>query len=112
MNKKVAKKEVVLVTGSSGFIGYAVAHALTKKYQVVGLSRKRRRNHPPEIDYSYLDLTKQSSLTRTLKKVKHSYGTNIAAVIHLASHYDFTGLPSNLYQDLTINGTERLMKGL
>jgi nucleoside-diphosphate-sugar epimerase len=32
--------------------------------------------------------------------------------VHLAAYYDFSGKPSHLYQDLTVDGTRRLLRGL
>jgi nucleoside-diphosphate-sugar epimerase len=39
-------------------------------------------------------------------------GSKLASVIHLVAYYDFSGKPSPLYRDLTIDGTRRLLQGL
>jgi len=33
-------------------------------------------------------------------------------VVHLAAYYDFAGEPSPLYDEVTVRGTERLLRGL
>lgn len=40
------------------------------------------------------------------------HGDRLAAVIHLASYYDFSGAPSPLYDEVTVGGTARLLRGL
>jgi nucleoside-diphosphate-sugar epimerase len=39
-------------------------------------------------------------------------GQQLASVIHLAAYYDFSGEPSPLYENLTVEGTRRLLRGL
>jgi len=45
-----------------------------------------------------------------LSQVASRYGRRLASVIHLAAYYDFSGEPSPLYEQVTIRGTERLLK--
>jgi nucleoside-diphosphate-sugar epimerase len=44
--------------------------------------------------------------------VRHGYGERIASVIHLAAYYDFSGEPSPKYEEITVQGTGRLLRGL
>ncbi len=46
------------------------------------------------------------------KRIRYAYGNRIAAVVHLAAYYDFAGKPSPLYQKITVEGTERLLRVL
>lgn len=39
-------------------------------------------------------------------------GARVASCIHLAAYYDFSGEPSPLYRTLTVEGTQRLLRGL
>jgi nucleoside-diphosphate-sugar epimerase/uncharacterized membrane protein len=59
-----------------------------------------------------VDLTSDSSVQAAMERVRRAYGTRIASVIHLAAYYDFSGEPSPLYEELTVKGTERLLRGL
>ena len=49
---------------------------------------------------------------RGLERVRYAYGTHIASVIHLAAYYDFFGRPSAKYDEITVHGTGRLLRGL
>jgi nucleoside-diphosphate-sugar epimerase len=44
--------------------------------------------------------------------VESQHGREIASVAHLAAYYDFSGEPSPLYDELTVEGTRRLLRGL
>ncbi len=107
-----AEKPVVLITGSSGFIGSALRHAFETRYHVVGFDRPATP-HPTEAgEHVPCDLTSDQSVQAALMRVHRDYGDRIASVIHLAAYYDFAGEPSPLYDALTVRGTERLLRGL
>jgi nucleoside-diphosphate-sugar epimerase len=38
------------------------------------------------------------------------HGEQIASVVHLAAYYDFSGEPSPKYDEVTVRGTERLLR--
>lgn len=102
---------LVLVTGSAGLIGSRTIAALSKEYSIVGLDVK-----PPKAqgvgDWIECDLTNEVSVQQALEQVRRSHGSRIASVIHLAAYYDFAGRPSELYDELTVNGTRRLLEQL
>jgi len=107
-----AEKPVVIVTGSSGLIGRAVIDRLRHDYQVVGFDKDGNPQPPAEVECVCVDLTDSDSVQRGLKRVQHAYGARIASVVHLAAYYDFSGEPSPLYEEVTVEGTRRLMKEL
>ena len=45
-------------------------------------------------------------------RCREHHGTHIAAVVHLAAYYDFLGKPSPKYDEITVEGTRRLLRGL
>jgi nucleoside-diphosphate-sugar epimerase len=49
-------------------------------------------------------------MENAFERVRYVYGNRIASVIHLAAYYDFSGKPSPLYQKITVEGTERLLR--
>jgi UDP-glucose 4-epimerase len=46
------------------------------------------------------------------KRIRYACGNKIAAVVNLAAYYDFLGKPSDLYDKVTVKGTERMLKYL
>ncbi|MGH9200970.1 MAG: NAD-dependent epimerase/dehydratase family protein [Vicinamibacterales bacterium] len=105
-------EQVILVTGSAGYLGTALVGALAPDYQVVGLDRRPPKDQPAQVAFIECDLTKDESVRNALGMFRHRHGEQMASCVHLAAHYDFSGEPSPLYQTLTIDGTRRLLKGL
>jgi len=107
-----AQEPLVLVTGSAGLIGSRVCQRLARDYRVVGLDIKEPQPKREGVDWIECDFTKQASVKEALATVAARYGQRIASVIHLAAYYDFSGSPSPLYDELTVQGTRRLLKEL
>jgi nucleoside-diphosphate-sugar epimerase len=106
-------KPVILITGSEGLIGDALVHALSHDYHTVGFDIARPpHKDPDELDFIDCDLTDNASVNRALGELGRCAGRHIASVVHLAAYYDFSGNPSPLYRKLTIEGTQRLLRGL
>lgn len=106
------KEETILITGTSGRIGYPLAKRLAKSFNVVGFDRKAPSHPPPSAECLYADLTKEKSLRRGLQAIRDLHGNRIASVIHLAAYYDFSGSWSPLYDEVTVRGTSRLLQML
>lgn len=103
MNKK--QRSVVLVTGSAGAIGSALVAKLKQHYTVIGTDR-------PGMDCDLeMDITSPQSITAACKKMKKEHGEKLAAVVHLAAYFDFSGEPHPLYENVNVRGTENLIKG-
>jgi nucleoside-diphosphate-sugar epimerase len=107
-----AQKDVVLVTGSSGLIGYSLCQALAKSHQVIGFDRDGYPYPPPEAECICVDLSSDKSVSHAFERVRYAYGDRIASVIHLAAYYSFSGEPSPLYEKITVRGTERMLREL
>lgn len=106
------RKETVLVTGSSGLIGTAACNRLAGNFNVVGFDREGPPHPPPSAECVCVDLTSDASVAAALERVRTGYGERVASVIHLAAYYDFSGEPSELYEKITVRGTERLLRAL
>jgi len=104
--------DTILVTGSSGLIGSALIERVGKLHSVVGLDRDGPPYPPKEAECVGVDLTSPESIRRALARVRYGYGGRIAAVVHLAAYYDFSGAESDLYQKLTVDGTRELLRQL
>ncbi len=106
------QREVVIVTGSSGLIGSATVKRLAEQFTVVGFDRRGPPYPPAVADCITVDLTSEEGVRRSLGEVRERYGERIAAVIHLAAYYNFSGEPSPKYEEITVRGTERLLRAL
>jgi nucleoside-diphosphate-sugar epimerase len=102
--------DIVLVTGSTGLIGSAVARRLAPSFTVIGLDTHPPDDPEPARERIYLDLTNDDSVRTAFELVQAKYGSRIASLIHLAAHYDFSGEPSPLYESVTLRGTERVLR--
>src|SRR5439155_9628962 len=105
------QKDVVLVTGSSGLIGSATVRRFAERFTVIGFDRAGDPHPPKEAECVCVDMTSEESVKAALARVRYAYGERLASVIHLAAYYDFSGEPSPQYQEVTVGGTERLVRG-
>ena len=106
------EKEVVIVTGCSGFIGSALINKLAGQFTLVGFDKIAARQPPPAAECVCIDLTSEEGMRSAFARVRTAYGSRIASVVHLAAYFDLTGEPSELYEQITVRGTERLLKHL
>lgn len=103
------QKPVIVITGASGNIGSTLCTALKKAYCVIGLDVKPCEKADTSFD---CDLTSEDSVKLAFYKIRAQYGNTMAAVIHLAAYFDFTGEDNPLYQNVTVEGTRKLLKTL
>jgi|SRR5579872_596716 len=104
-------KEVILITGSSGRIGFRAAERFSSQYCIAGFDLFLA-GQLPGVEFIIVDMASDQSMAEGLKRVKSEYGNKIASVIHLAAYYSFSGGYSSNYDRITVQGTERLLKGL
>jgi nucleoside-diphosphate-sugar epimerase len=105
------EKEVILITGCSGRIGFKAAERFAQKYQVVGFD-VFLSGSLPGVELISVDMGSDESVEEGLDYVLKKYGNKLVSVIHLAAYYNFTGGGWSHYQRITVDGTERLLKGL
>src|SRR5690625_3811406 len=107
--QQASAKPFVLITGAAGDIGSTLTRALRDRYQIIALDR----SHSDTADFSYtFDLTKRESVQLALREVSDAHGHALAAVVHLAAYFDFTGEHSPLYDSVNIEGTRHLLEAL
>lgn len=107
------ENKIVIVTGSSGRIGDAVMRRFANRFSdVVGFDRKAPHPPPPNCTAVAVEITSDESVREGLRMIYEHHGSRVASVIHLAAYYDFFGEPSEKYDEITVRGTERLLRGL
>lgn len=107
-----AKKPVVIVTGASGLIGFALCELLAREYTVVAFDREGAPHPPESVEWETVDFGSDRSVRKAVEAVGRRQGRDIASVVHLAAYYDFAGGDSPLYEEITVNGTARLLDAL
>jgi UDP-glucose 4-epimerase len=105
-------KEVIIVSGSSGLIGSALIHKIAPLYKLVGLDNVGYPYPPAEAECICVDITSDESMKFAFERIRYEYGGKISSVVHLAAYYDFLGKPSPLYDEITVKGTQRLLRML
>lgn len=101
-------KPVILITGSEGRIGRAIAGALGDEFTIVGFE-VACRGAAGCID---ADITDAAALDQACRTLRERYGTRLASVIHLAAFYDFSGEPDARYDKVNVEGTRQLLRAL
>jgi nucleoside-diphosphate-sugar epimerase/uncharacterized membrane protein len=103
---------VIVVTGSSGFLGRALMDKLADRYDVIGLDFELPLTPAASIEAVRVDLTSDASVAAAIGRIQTVHGKRIASVIHLAGYYDLSGDPSPKYEEVTVLGTRRLLDAL
>src|SRR5471030_2123638 len=107
------EKEVYLITGSSGFLGHALAHHFgSQNNQIVGFDMEGPPYPPPNTECLFCDLSSDESVQKTFHLLRSKNGNKIKAVFHLAAYYSFSGEDSPQYKKITVEGTERMLREL
>lgn len=104
-------REVILITGASGRIGFKAAEHFSKQFQIVGFD-VFLAGSLPDVEFVTVDIATDESVKEGLDHVRENYGNKIASVIHLAAYYSFASSESSNYDRITVRGTQRLLKGL
>jgi nucleoside-diphosphate-sugar epimerase len=103
---------IVLITGCNGFLGKALTQVIARNYPVVGLDNEAPKKVQPLTEFVPVDFSSGRSVRDALRHVAKNYGGGVAAVIHLAAYYSFSGEPSPSYEAINVRGTERLLHEL
>ncbi|MBA4057761.1 MAG: nucleoside-diphosphate sugar epimerase [Marivirga sp.] len=105
-------KPVILITGASGLIGSRLIKKLADNYQCIGLDKAGNPKAHIRSENICFDITDPLSIDAALQRIQFAYGDEIASVVHLAAYYDFAGEPSDLYEKVTVRGTENFLAAL
>lgn len=110
MQTRRDEKSVVIVTGSSGFLGSAIVKRLAGEFTVIGFDQVLPPYPPADAECICVDLTSDDSVEAGFRRVETGYGDRIASIVHFAAYFDLTGKPNPKYETVTVQGTERLLR--
>src|SRR3546814_5012875 len=68
------EKDIVILTGSSGFIGSAVIEKFAERFAVVGFDRETPPHPPAAAECVCIDLTDDESVEAALRRVRAADG--------------------------------------
>lgn len=100
------EKPLVVITGAAGSLGSALTQRLSGDYRVVGLDLEASE------DIFAFDITDAGSVRDAMQEIRAAHGDHIAAVIHLAAFFDFSGEKNPLYDKVNVQGTRNLLEAL
>ncbi|HEY9714499.1 MAG TPA: NAD(P)-dependent oxidoreductase, partial [Chroococcales cyanobacterium] len=81
-------------------------------YTVVGFDKAGPPYPPKDAQWLFADLTTDQGVKDAFATLAEKFGKELVSFIHLAAYYSFSGEPSNLYKDLTVDGTRRCLEAL
>ncbi len=105
-------KEIIIVTGSCGRIGTQVVRKLGEKNAIVGFELLKAIYASESEELIPVDLSSDESVHQAFTHIRHFYGNKIRSVIHLAAYYSFSEKHSDKYEQITVQGTKRLLNAL
>lgn len=105
-------KELIIVTGSCGRIGAAVVKRLSGKFNIAGFELLKAFYAGATEELIPVDISSEESVHQAFRHIRDYYGNKIHSVIHLAAYYSFSDQNETLYNKITVQGTERLLKHL
>ncbi len=105
-------RSTVLITGCNGLIGEALTRRLGSDFDVIGADISDPPEDNPLAEFRHVDLSSDASVQQTVDHIRDHHQGTLASVIHLAAYYDFSGEPSPLYDEITVQGTRRLLDAL
>lgn len=109
---RIEDKELIVVTGSSGRIGYALVQRLAENYRVVGLDRVGPPYPPVEAECVNFDITDERAIDAAMERIRYGYGSKISSVVHLAAFYSFNTKDSPGYKEINEEGTQKFLRQL
>ncbi len=103
-------KPAIVIVGSTGLIGAALARRFAGPYRVFALDiRSPEEPLPDGAEFHEIDVTSDEQVEGVTRKLRERHSGPIASLIQLAAYYDFAGAPSELYDKITVQGTKRAL---
>ena len=99
-------RPLIIVTGSSGFIGQALLKRLFANFDVIGLDLRAVATTPAQVNFHQLDLGNPKKISAFFNKLDRPIG----GLVNLAAYYDFNNGPS-VYYDNLLKGLPAIAEG-
>ena len=104
--------DALMITGASGRLGAALALHLRDRYRVVAFDRAGPSLPPEGVETINLDLSTDEGVQAAFGAFRDRHGDRVASVLHFAAYYDFTGDDDPRYEQVNVEGSARLIRGL
>ena len=102
------EKPIVLITGAGGRLGKSIIKRFANTFTIIATDNEKAENVEQE-NYFQMDVTNDEMVDNCLEKIKEKFGNTIDSVIHLVAYYSFGDQDWKKYQNITIEGTKRLI---
>jgi nucleoside-diphosphate-sugar epimerase len=100
-----------VVTGASGFVGRHLLDALKENHLVFALARRSpaRAGAPvhPNVRWHQADIGDRTALEGVFRQIRQAGGAGV--LVHLAAHYDFTGVEYVEYWRTNVHGMRNVL---
>ena len=101
----------LVITGASGFVGRHLIDAYQDRYRIFGVARRSQmrcgvRPHP-NLTWFQADIGEDPQVQNAFDQIAAAGGAD--TVIHLATHYDFTGEESDEYWRTNVQGLRNVL---
>lgn len=105
------EKPAVMIVGSTGLIGSRLIDRFADRYRVFALDiQEPDEPLPGDAEFIKADVTSDESVADATNAIRARLAGPLASVIQLAAYYDFSGAPSELYDRITVEGSERMVR--
>jgi nucleoside-diphosphate-sugar epimerase len=105
--------DIVLITGSSGFLGSAICVDLARDHRVIGVDLRwpddALKNAAPGVQWERTDIANNSSLEQLFSRIVKRHG-RIDFIVHFAAFYDFEKDWHWEYERVNVKGMEHLIR--
>jgi nucleoside-diphosphate-sugar epimerase len=104
-------RPAIIITGASGFVGRHLIQALRDDLQVYAVARRSQprsgiADHP-RVEWFQADIGEQPQIDAAFRAIREHGGAD--TVVHLAAHYDFTGVEDNEYWRTNVIGLRHVL---
>lgn len=107
------RKETLLITGASGFIGRYMVNHLLPHFTIIAFARRTQNEvgikPHPNLNWVLVDITDEVQFRNAFEEAENEFG--IDYIFHLAAYYHFGDqVDSEVYQKTNVTATQQLLE--